>query len=137
MTAKEYLSQARWLDEIINSRLRELEYWKRMAGSVSGMRFDGMPHNPNRPTDAPFVRCIEKIEALERDINRKIDELVDLRKAINARLDAMENNEERLLLHYRYLDGFPWEKIESMMNISERTAFRIHGNALEHFSVPH
>ena len=56
MTAKEYLNQARHLDALINCRLREIDYWRDLSSSVSGMRFDGMPHSPNRPTEAPFVR---------------------------------------------------------------------------------
>ena len=42
-----------------------------------------------------------------------------------------------MLLRYRYIDGLTWDEIERLMNVSERTAFRIHGNALAHFSVPH
>ena len=56
MTAKEYLNQARHLDALINCRLREIDYWRDLSSSVSGTRFDGMPHSPNRPTEAPFVR---------------------------------------------------------------------------------
>ena len=136
MTAKEYLSQARHLDELINCRLRELEYWRHLAGSISGTRYDGMPHSPNRPTGAPFVRCLEKIDEIERDIDGKIDELVDLRKAVNVAIDAMENNEEQLLLRCRYLDNFSWENICHIMNVSLRTAHRIHGTALQNFHVP-
>ena len=37
-------------------------------------------HNPNRPTEAPFVRCIYKIDGLEREISRMVDAYVDLQK---------------------------------------------------------
>ncbi len=136
MTAKEYLNQARHLDALINCRLREIDYWKELSSSVSGMRFDGMPHSPNRPTEAPFVRCLEKIDEIQRSVEEKVAYLISLRDEINARIDMLENHEEQVLLRYRYIDRFTWEEIESMMNVSERTAFRIHGNALAHFSVP-
>ena len=136
MTAKEYLNQARHLDALINCRLREIDYWKDLSSGVSGMRFDGMPHNPNRPTEAPFVRCLEKIDEIQRRVEEKVAYLIRLRDEIKARIDMLDNHEEQVLLRYRYIDGFTWEDIESMMNVSERTAFRIHGNALAHFPVP-
>ena len=105
MTAKEYLNQARHLDALINCRLREIDYWRDLSSSVSGTRFDGMPHSPNRPTEAPFVRCLEK-------------------------------RDEQLVLRYRYLDDCTWEEISRMLNVSLRTVHRIHGSALQNFSVP-
>ncbi len=135
MTAKEYLSQAKRLDEAINCRLRELDYWRNLSRTVSGGGFEEH-HNPNRPTEAPFVRCLEKIDEMQRDVNDRIDELVDLRKAVNAAIDAMENSEERLLLRCRYLDSLSWEDICRIMNVSLRTAHRIHGTALQNFPVP-
>ena len=136
MTAKEYLNQARHLDALINCRLREIDYWRDLSSSVSGMRFDGMPHSPNRPTEAPFVRCLEKIDEIQRNVAEKVAQLIRLRDEINERIDLLDNQDEQVLLRYRYIDGFTWEEIERMMNVSERTAFRIHGNALAHFSVP-
>lgn len=136
MTAKEYLNQARHLDALINCRLREIDYWRELSSSVSGMRFDGMPHSSNRPTDAPFVRCLEKIDEIQQSVEEKVAYLISLRDEINARIDMLDNHEEQVLLRYRYIDGFTWEEIESIMNVSERTAFRIHGNALAHFPVP-
>ena len=136
MTAKEYLNQARHLDALINCRLREIDYWKDLSNSVSGVRYDGMPHSPNRPTEAPFVRCLEKIDEIQRNVEEKVAYLIKLRDEINTQIDMLDSHEEQILLRYRYIDGFTWEEIERMMNVSERTAFRIHGNALEHFSVP-
>ncbi|WP_298031055.1 sigma factor-like helix-turn-helix DNA-binding protein [uncultured Dysosmobacter sp.] len=136
MTAKEYLSQARRLDEIINCRLRELEYWRHLAGSISGTRYDGMPHSPNRPTEAPFARCLDKIDEIERDIDRRIDELVDLRDTINRAIDTMDNADERTLLRCRYLENSSWSEIGGRLHVSNRTVHRIHSSALANFSVP-
>lgn len=73
MTAKEYLNQARHLDAFISCRLRELDYWQDLSGSVSGSNYE--PHyNPNHPTEAPFVRCLEKIDDIQRDVDEKIQD---------------------------------------------------------------
>ena len=136
MTAKEYLNQARHLDALINCRLREIDYWKDLSSGVSGMRFDGMSHNPNRPTEAPFVRCLEKIDEIQRSVEEKITYLVRLKEEINTAIDKLENRDEQLVLRYRYLDDCTWEEISRMLNVSLRTVHRIHGSALQNFSVP-
>lgn len=136
MTAKEYLNQARHLDALINCRLREIDYWKDLSSSVSGTRFDGMPHSPNRPTEAPFVRCLEKIDEIQRSVEEKVAYLVRLKEEINTAIDMLENRDEQLVLRYRYLDDCTWEEISRMLNVSLRTVYRIHGSALQNFSVP-
>lgn len=136
MTAKEYLNQARHLDALINCRLREIDYWKDLSSGVSGMRFDGMPHSPNRPTEASFVRCLEKIDEIQRSVEEKITYLVRLKEEINTAIDKLENRDEQLVLRYRYLDDCTWKEISRMLNVSLRTVHRIHGSALQNFSVP-
>ena len=135
MPAKEYLNQARHRDALINCRLREIDYWRDLSSSVSGSNFE--PHyNPNKPTEAPFVRCLEKIDAIQRDVAGKIAYLVRLKGEINTAIDALEMRDEQLVLRYRYLDDCTWEEISRMLNVSLRTVHRIHGSALQHFSVP-
>ena len=135
MTAKEYLNQARHLDALINCRLREIDYWRDLSSSISGSNFE--PHyNPNKPTEAPFVRCLEKIDTIQRDVAEKIAYLVRLKGEINTAIDALEMRDEQLVLRYRYLDDCTWEEISRMLNVSLRTVHRIHGSALQHFSVP-
>ena len=136
MTAKEYLNQARHLEALINCRLREIDYWKDLSSSVSGMRFDGMPHSPNRPTEAPFVRCLEKIDEIQRSVEEKVEYLIRLKEEINTAIDMLESRDEQLVLRYRYLDDCTWEEISRMLNVSLRTVHRIHGSALQNFSVP-
>ena len=135
MTAKEYLNQARHLDALINCRLREIDYWRDLSSSVSGSNFE--PHyNPNKPTEAPFVRCLEKIDAIQRDVAEKVAYLISLRDEINMRIDMLNSHEEQILLRYRYLDNCSWEEISRMLNVSLRTVHRIHGSALQNFPVP-
>ena len=92
--------------------------------------------NPNRNLEAPFIKTIEKIWEYEQKIDAKINRLVDLRAAINAAIESMENPEERLLLKYRYLKNESWEDISYDLNVSYRTVHRIHASALNNFVVP-
>lgn len=135
MTAKEYLNQARHLDALIHCRLREIDYWRDLSSSVSGSSFEEH-HNPNRPTEAPFVRCLEKIDEIQHSVEEKVAYLVCLKEEINKAIDKLDNRDEQLLLRYRYLDNCTWEEIAAMLNVSIRSVHRIHGMALQHFSVP-
>lgn len=134
MTAKEYLNQARHLDALIHCRLREIDYWRDLSSSVSGSSFEEH-HNPNRPTEAPFVRCLEKIDEIQHSVEEKVAYLICLKEEINKAIDKLDNRDEQLLLRYRYLDNCTWEEIAAMLNVSIRSVHRIHGMALQHFSV--
>ena len=91
-----------------------------LSSSVSGSNFE--PHyNPNKPTEAPFVRCLEKIDAIQRDVAKKVAYLVCLKETINAAIDRLASREEQLVLRYRYLDNCSWEEISRMLNVSLRT----------------
>ena len=135
MTAKGYLNQARHLDALINCRLREIDYWRDLSRSVSGSSFEPN-YNPNRPTEAPFVKCFEKIDVIQRDVEKKVAYLIQLKEEINTAIDKLESRDEQLVLRYRYLDDCTWEEISRMLNVSLRTVHRIHGSALQNFSVP-
>lgn len=135
MTAKEYLKQAKLLDAQINSLLREIDYWRDLSTRVSGSSFEAH-YNPNRPTEAPFVHALEMIDEAEREIDQKLQMLVKLKAEISRAIDRLSNREERMVLRYRYLNDCSWEEISTLMNVSERTVYRIHGTALQNFSVP-
>ena len=60
MTAKEYLKQAYRLDHRIDSDIAEMERLREMACSVGSPGLEEH-HNPNRATEAPFVRVLEKV----------------------------------------------------------------------------
>lgn len=135
MTAKEYLMQARHLNALIESNIKELEHWRDLSGRISGSCFEPR-YNPNRNIEPPFVRCLGKITELEQDINDEIDRLVDLKSEITAAIEQLGNAEEKLVLKYRYFSCMTWEQICEKLCMSERTVRRVHGQALQHFIVP-
>lgn len=135
MTAKEYLNQAKHLKALINSRLREIEYWRDLSAGVSGCGFEPN-YNPNTPTEASFVKCLMKIEEIQADIKEKAMELTKLQGDIDYRIGLLTDYEEQLVLRYRYIENLSWVDISTMLNVSERTVYRIHGSALQNFSVP-
>ena len=92
--------------------------------------------NPRVDATEGVKKLTELEDANVQKIDAKINRLVDLRAAINAAIESMENPEERLLLKYRYLKNESWEDISYDLNVSYRTVHRIHASALNNFVVP-
>lgn len=135
MTAKEYLQQAYWLNELIDSDVHELERLRDLAGKISSPNF-GERVQSSRNLDAPFARYIGDIVEMEEKIQSELCELVVLKKQILTALEKVENREERLLLTYRYLNNESWEQIAVDLSVSMSTVHRIHASALKNFLVP-
>lgn len=136
MTAKQYLSQAYRLNERINSDLSELDRLRDLATSLSSVNYDSIRVSSTRSTEAPFEKTICKIIDAEKKINAEIDRLVDLKAEISGAISQLANVDEQLLLRFRYINNYGWEKIAVLMSVSMRTVHRIHASALRDFQPP-
>ena len=121
MTAKQYLSQAYRLNERINSDLSELDRLRDLAISLSSVNYDGIRVSSTRSTEAPFEKTICKIIDAEKKINAEIERLVDLKAEISGAISQLANVDEQLLLRFRYINNYGWEKIAVLMSVSMRT----------------
>ena len=135
MTAKEYFRQAYRLDQKINSDIQEAAQLREMALSVSSPRL-GDRVQTSRASEAPFTKSIEKIIAMEEFINNEIDLFVDLKTEMHTVIDSVSNEDERMILRWRYIHGYTWEQIGSELNMSTKTVRRRHGMALSHVVLP-
>lgn len=135
MTPKEYLKQAYRLDHRIDSDIAELGRLREMSTSISSPSL-GEKVQTNRNTDAPFVKCLERIYALEEKINEEIDLLVNLKEEIRSVIDMVSNTDERMVLRYRYIHNYTWEQIGDVLGADSRTVRRWHGQALGHVILP-
>lgn len=132
MTAKEYLESPRELDRKINQKLRLLESYKDLAGSISSPNFDEKVQG-TRSTDPPFVRYLGKIDELQREIDADIDRLADLKCDLSFQIDRIDEIGQAVVLRYRYVQLLTWAEISEKMNYSVRWIQKIHGKALESF----
>ena len=71
MSPKEYLSQARWLDMRINSKLQQVESLHSLATKATSTLSD-VPHSGGRNIHR-MEDIIHKIVALENEINGDIE----------------------------------------------------------------
>lgn len=129
MTAKEYLGQARFLDMRINSKIQQVASLNELATRCTATISD-MPKSPNRG-GSRMADAVIKIIDLQEEINRDINKLVELKRAIMGVIKAVPNVEYQTVLEKRYLCFITWEQIAVDMNYSMQYTFRIHEKALK------
>lgn len=134
MTAKDYLLQARFLDDRINSKTQQIASLNELATKCT-TTFSDMPRNPNRG-HSRVEDCVIKIIDLEDSIKKDIEKLVDLKKEIMGVIKAVPNVEYQTLLEKRYLCFITWEQIAVDMNYSMQHIHRMHSAALKEIVVP-
>ena len=128
MTAKEYLSQARYLDMRIQSKIQQVDSLNDLATSCTSV-LTGMPHNLNKAT-SKMADAVCKIVDLQEEINRDIDTLVDLKRDISTTIKGVPNAELQTILEKRYLCFQTWEKIAVDMGYSMHHLYKLHNQAL-------
>lgn len=133
MNAKDYLSQARYLDQSINSKIQQLGQLNDLATKATSV-LTGMPRNPSSGT-SQMADTVVKIIDLQNEINRDIDTLVDLKADIMRLIRSVSCREYQTILEKRYLCFFSWEKIAAAMDYDIRWLYRLHGKALEEVQV--
>ena len=130
MTAKEYLTQYRTLNDSINAKLGQVAELRSKAQSAGGSS-DGA-HSPQ-----PYDRIGEitaKICDRVAEINCEIDALVELQREISAKIARVDDSRLRLLLELRYLNCMTFERVAAAMNYSYMQVCRLHGRALAAFA---
>lgn len=135
MTAKEYLSQGYRLEQIIKLIKMDIEYWQDLASSVSSPGFEEH-FNATRNTDAPFVKQIYKMMEYQDLLTEKLELHMKLKQEMQKAIEQMSNQDERLVLEFRYIKNLTWPRIADLMYVDESTVRRWHNKALNHFVVP-
>lgn len=134
MTAKEYLRQLLRRDARINALIERRQRYRELA-DVRGVAYGDVSGGGSRHGSA-VEDCAVRIVELEREIDRRIDEYVDLVRQAEAAIDRVPDARCRDVLRYRYLSGWTWEKIAEQMHYDERWVRHLHGLALLQVEVP-
>ena len=134
MTTKEYLGQAYRLDQRINSKLEQVMSLRDLATKATSTLSDVAPsgtRNVHRMED-----IIVKIVDLENEINRDIDNLVDLKREMVSVIKAVADPEQQTILELRYLCFKSWEQIAVDMNYSIQHVYRLRDRAYDEIVPP-
>lgn len=129
MKAKEYLLQAKYLDQQVQSKLNEIERLNTLATSMNSVISD-MPKAKGHTTSR-LEDTVVKIIEYENEIQADLDRLITLKREINETIGKIQDVEYRLILQKRYLELCSWEEISTDVDKKVRWVQVIHGRALE------
>lgn len=125
---KKYLAQYRDNAREIARSLEDIKKWNSIAeGTQSpGCTSGSGGNNINRQQFA-----VEMIIGLKNKMEKQIAERIKLKDEIETVIGNVKDHRLQLILHYRYIDGWTFEKIAVEMNYSYMQICRIHGKALK------
>lgn len=131
LTAKEYLLQAKNLDDYINSKFKEISQLRSRICSLQGVSYDGI--NVKGGTGHNFTDAVDSLLKLEQYIDGQIDKLTQLKKEISDKIGRLSDNRFKTVLTRYYLCNEKFETIAGEMNYSLVHVKRLHGLALNAF----
>lgn len=127
-----YLSRYRRLNQHIDRLLEEQSRWRERALKIT-------PTLSQAPggggSGSPIERPMDKVLEIDIEINREIDEMQIARKEIRDTLNQLEDENLKLLMEYRYIDGMTWEQIAVKMHYGFQWVCKLHGRALNRLRV--
>ena len=129
MTAKEYLGQAYRLDQHINSKLQQIEVLNSLTQRVT-VAYGGEVVSHTRNVTS-MQDTIDRLMEAEKELNREIDRLVDLKAQIAQTINQVHNDSYRLILEKRYLCFQSWAQIGADLHCTRRWLLTMHDRAVD------
>lgn len=131
MTTKDYLNQISRLNRMINNKLTEILQLKELSCSISAVRSE---EKVKSSSDLDRIgSSYAKIDEMERNLDKVIDEYADKKNLIIKQIDGIEDEDFYNILFSRYIEKKTFEVIATEMNFSYRNITRLHGRALKVF----
>lgn len=127
---KDDLKSILFLDQLINSKLRQLDQLKAYRARLPTGASDTGPVQSG--LSDPTANMAAKITDLDRSINDEIDKLVELKESARVlfcRLDC--DLRLKLIMELRYLECLDWRGVAARSGYNPRHVYKLHGRALE------
>lgn len=130
--AKEYFAQIRKTDRLIH-RLDSTIATLRSSLTSTGSQLKQDKVQTSGPKNT-LEETITKIIDLEADINRRIDELVSMKKEAFSMISKVPDLDQQNVLVGRYIQLKKWEDLAAEFEYTTQWLFEIHGKALLAFA---
>lgn len=108
---------------------RRIETLRADARSTKAVCYDNEQKSKGEPV-AAVQRYIERLEELSALYEEKKADLMQDIICVERAISVLPSD-LRMMMRYRYIDGYKWEQVNEMMYISERTSKRMHKAAME------
>lgn len=128
MKAKDYLKQLKKLDKMIENKLAEKQHWKEIAtGTTQTMSMDRVQTSGNQQKMAD---AISRYMDIEKEIDRRVDKLIDARREIVEVIEQLDATEYDML-HKLYVQYWTMQDVANAMDKSYSWVTTVHGRALQ------
>lgn len=131
MTAREFLRQSLKVKCKLDCKLEQVQELKDLANRITPV-FNGTPTVSNKclsKLESAIVNLQEQSEILGEDVVKYLQ----VRSEIADTITAVIDEDERLILEYRYLTFRKWRQIAAEMNVSLQRVYQLHDQALKSF----
>lgn len=131
MTAKQYLSQYKYLNVEISLKQEEKKRLEELAESTSSTSYSGGSGISDK-----VGKGAGNIVDLQNEIDIMTDRLRALKTEIEGVIKAVESPKYRLILTMKYINNYTYEGISEKMGYSCKQIGRLHKKALLQIKIP-
>ena len=121
MTVKEYLGQAKHLNFLLDVKLEQIKKLKSQEEKAAITLNDVNEK----------VNTLERFKQMEEKLQGEIDDLLDLKMEIMDTIRLVKDDECRVILEQRFLNGQKYCDIAKDMYMSEKSVYRIQDKAFK------
>lgn len=126
---KDDLKSILFLDQLINSKLRQLDQLKAYRARLPAGSSDVGPVQSG--LSDPTASMAAKITDLDRSINDEIDQLVELKDSARVLFCKLDGDLRlKLIMELRYLECLDWQGVAARSGYNSRHVYKLHGQAL-------
>lgn len=132
MTAREFLRQSLRNYRKLNCTLEQILSLQDTVNRLTPLLTNKIPSIGSKNSSVienAVVKFIDESGTLSTDVIKYLDTRAQIADAISV----IVNDDERLILQYRYLSFTEWKKIAKEMHISQQRAYQLHNQALKSF----
>ena len=130
MTNKEFLQKPMRIQHRIEQLQLKRQTFEELANSIPGGNYDKPLIQKTRNTQAPFIKWIDKIMEVEKEIEKLEEEFEVAKAEVIKAIEKLDNADYQTLLIMRYLNEYSWTSICEKMYVSLSTAKRWHWEAI-------
>lgn len=134
MTAKEYLNQPYKIKKKIKYLKLDLERYEKIIYSCPSPNYENVRVDISLIKETPNQIALEKCDEIKNKIKCLEEELEKVIKEVNKTIDRIDNDDYKLILKYRYLDGMSYGDIKEKLFVSYSSIKRWHNDALVQIS---
>lgn len=117
------------IEKSIEDEIRELQESAIMPAHI----MDGMPHGTGKSDLSSYAVQVEKMFGR---LGREMEHRFQVRREIAKTIEDLPTEAERIVMRFRYINGWAWERVAVESNYEYRYVLKIHGKALIHLQIP-